>query len=140
MLPNLLNTNEIKDAAGAEVEFTRRSSSTVDGTEFYAVTAGPATPNTLKIKHAESGTGTSKIRRSVTRFDVSSAGQVDSSKTMAASAYLVLISPIGNMTDTTLSKKALAELMSFTATTGAATTVLFDCSGSGAGVLINGTD
>jgi hypothetical protein len=70
------------------------------------------------------------------RFDKDIAGASGDSR--AVTAYVVLDSPIGDLAATTEVKNVLANLMSFLATTGAATTVLFDCTGNGAVVLVNG--
>lgn len=137
MLSNLLNTNEIKDAAGAEVEFTRLSLG--DRTsEFAKVSESPNLPQRLVIRHQETGVGMKKRRRSVIRFDLTSISGVDSATPITDSAYVVLDSPVGASTSSAQAAKALAHLMSFLATTGAATTVLFDGTGNGAKTLLNG--
>lgn len=138
MLPSSLVTNEIKNAAGVEVEFELQGHG--DRTSTYAQKNEPPNqPHRLSIKHAESGAGTSLRRRSVVRFDKTVNGQVDTSKPANIGIYTVADIPIGNLTAMTEPMNVLAELMSFLATTGAATTVLFDCSGHGASTLINGT-
>lgn len=135
MLSNSLVTNEVKDAAAAEVEFSRLSQ--LDrSTEFAKVGEAPNAPYRLKISHQETGVGDNARRRSVVRFDK---GLVCANlPTKTVSAYCVLDVPIGVMQDTTEAKNVLANLMSFLATTGAATTVLFDCTGNGASTLISG--
>lgn len=137
MLTNTLNTNEIKDSAGAENEFTRLSIG--DRSTIYAVIGeNPALPHRLSISHSESGSGVSRRRRSVVRFDKSAAGNIDATRVEKASAYIVYDYPVGNVTSDTLGKIVLANLLSFCATTGAATTVLFDCTGNGAVCLVSG--
>jgi hypothetical protein len=137
-LANTLNTNEIKDNAGTEVEFEFRRG---DGSskEFKKITELPGFPHRLKVSHNESGAGVSKRRRSVLRFDLANTGYVDATKQIQTSAYLVLDIPVGNIGAYTDAAKVLANLMSFVATTGAASTVLFDGTGTGAAALINGT-
>lgn len=137
MLSNTLVTNEIKNAAGAEVEFSRISSEKRE-TMFAQANETPALPHRLNVKHQESGTGVSLRRRSLVRFDKSVAGQVDSTKTEKISGYIVMDTPVGNLTTMSEPQNVLAEVLSFCATTGAATTVLFDCTGNGAKCLING--
>jgi hypothetical protein len=135
MLPNILNTNEVKDAAGVEVEFNPWAS--VDRSKTYAAAGESyAAPHRLKISHQESGSGVRMRRRSVVRVDKTTTG-VDSSP-VTVSAYLVLDVPVGDLSANTEAKNVIAELLSFCATTGAATTVLFDCTGNGASVLISG--
>lgn len=137
MLANTLNTNEIKNAAGTEVEFSRLQTSGRT-TEFAAIGESPSAPHRMSIRHAESGSGTEQRRRSVLRIDKTVAGQVDTTKACRNSFYIVGDLNIGNLTSLAEPKNVLAELLSFAATTGAATTVLFDCSGNGADALING--
>lgn len=137
MLSNTLNTNEIKNAAGVEVEFTRLSQSD-RSTVFAQVGEAPSSPHRLMLSHQESGTGMKKRRRSLVRFDKTVISGVDSVTPITVSAYVVLDIPVGAMTAATEASNVLAELMSFCATTGAATTVLFDCTGNGARELLNG--
>jgi len=138
MLSNTLNTNEIKDAAGAEIEFTRLSISDRD-TIFAKISESPALPHRLSIKHQEVGAGLAKRRRSVVRIDKTSVSTVDSATPVTTSAYVVLDAPVGAITASTEPAAVLANLMSFLATTGSGTTVLFDGSGNGAASLLNGS-
>ena len=137
-LPTDLNTNQIKKADGAEVEFTHRRQ---EGTlhEYLQVGEAPGQPHRLRIQHEETGSGTSRVRRTLVRFDKSQQGQTDTTKTITCSAYLYLVIPVGNINDYQLAKDTLAELMSFMASTGADTTIKFDCTGTGASAAINGT-
>lgn len=137
MLTNTLNTNEVKDSAGTEVEFSRLSTD-ARSTVFAQITETPALPHRISISHTEIGSGVDLRRRSVIRVDKTVNGQVDTTKPAKISPYVVIDIPIGNLTAYTEAKNALAELMSFLATTGAGTTVLFDCSGNGANALISG--
>lgn len=137
MLNNSLTTNEVKNAAGTEVEFSRLMTND-RSTEFSQVGEAPALPHRLKISHQETGKGFTSRRRSVVRFDKSVASTIDATKTVTVSAYMVLDAPIGAMAANTEFGNVLAELMSFCATTGAATTVLFDCTGNGANALLSG--
>jgi len=137
MLSNTLNTNEIKNKAGTEVEFSRLSTSDRK-TEFAQIAETPALPHRLNIAHQETGAGIKQRRRSVIRIDKTVASGVDATVPVVCSAYVVVDAPIGALTSMDEPKNALAELMSFCATTGAGTTVLFDCTGNGADALING--
>lgn len=138
MLANLLNTNEVKNSAGTEVEFSRQRTSD-RSVEYVQVNEPPATPHRLKISHLETGTGLKARRRSVVRFDKTSISTVDSITPVTSSAYLVLDIPKGGLLTTAEPANVLAELMSFCATTGAATTVLFDGTGNGAAALLAGS-
>jgi len=137
MLTNTLNTNEVKIAAGTEVEFTRLSIG-VRSTEFALIGENPALPHRLIISHQESGVGTSRRRRSVVRFEKSIAGHIDATAVIKGSAYLVLDNPIGNVTTAVLATDLIANLLSFCASLGASTTILYDGTGNGATALISG--
>lgn len=137
MLANTLNTNEIKNAAGTEVEFSRLSQGERT-TVFAKIGETPSAPLRLGIKHSETGEGIDTRRRSLVRLDLTVTGQVDATRSEVCSFYIVGDIPVGNLTSNAEPKNALAMLLSFCATTGAATTVLFDCTGNGASVLIDG--
>jgi hypothetical protein len=138
MLSKTLVTNEVKNASGTEVEFSQIDSNgrTI---EYAAVGETPSAPHRLSVKHVEVGAGIDKRRRSLIRFDKTIAGQVDTDKPVIVSAYAVVDLPVGNMTAYTEANNVLAELMSFCASLGASTTILYDCTGSGASTLIAGT-
>lgn len=137
MLSNTLNTNEIKNSAGTEVEFSRLSTSDRQ-TVFAQISETPSAPHRMTIGHQESGSGMKQRRRSVIRFDKTVISGVDSVTPITVSAYAVLDFPIGASTSSAEAANVLAELMSFLATTGAATTVLFDGTGNGATALLTG--
>jgi hypothetical protein len=78
-------------------------------------------------------------RRSVQRVDKSFISEVDGESIVKGFFQITCDLPIGHMTDYDEAKTMAANLMSFFATTGAGTTVLFDCSGYGAAALVNGS-
>lgn len=134
-----LVTNEIKNAAGTEVEFGRLGDGPTPRSAVHAqVSEAPALPHRLNIAHQEQGQGLKKRRRSVVRFDKTVTSTIDNSTPVTVSAYMVLDAPVGAMATSAEFSNVLAELMSFCATTGAATTVLFDCTGNGAKTLLEG--
>jgi hypothetical protein len=137
MLSNTLNTNEIKNSAGTEVEFSRLSSSD-RSTLFAQITETPSLPHRLTISHQEIGTGIKRRRRGVVRFDKTVMSGVDATVPVTISAYCVLDSPIGALTANTDPTHVLAELMSFMASLGASTTILYDGTGNGAATLLSG--
>lgn len=137
MLSNSLVTNEIKNAAGTEEEFSRISSSDRQ-TVFAKVSEAPSAPHRLTISHLESGSGLTKRRRSLVRFDKTVISTVDSSTPVVVSAYVVLDAPVGALLAGTELTNVLANLQSFVSTTGAATAVLFDGTGNGATALLSG--
>lgn len=133
----VLNTNEVKDAAGVEVEFTHRNA---EGRKhlYQKIGESPSAPHRLGINHSETGAGLKARRRSVVRFDKTFTSQVDAVTPVVASAYVVVDLPVGHMTTSAEAANVLANAMSFVCTTGAGTTVLFDGTGTGAKCLLNG--
>lgn len=138
MLSNTLVTNEVKNSAGTEVEF-QRISMNERSTVFAKSGEAPATPHRLAISHQETGSGIKKRRRSVVRVDIGSVSTVDTVTPVTTSAYIVLDNPIGAVTANTEAKNALANIMSFIASLGASTTILYDGTGSGAVALLDGS-
>lgn len=137
MLSNTLNTNEIKNSAGTEVEFSRLSTSD-RSTVFAQSSETPSAPHRLTISHQESGSGLKKRRRSLVRFDKTVISGVDNITPVTVSAYAVLDHPVGASTSNAEAANVLAELMSFMASLGATTTILYDGSGNGANALLTG--
>lgn len=137
MLSNTLNTNEIKNSAGTEVEF-HRLSTVGRSTEFAQITETPALPHRMSIAHQEIGSGIKRRRRSVVRFDKTIVSTVDSVTPVTISAYAVLDCPVGAITANTEPTNVVAELLSFCASLGASTTILYDGTGNGASALLNG--
>jgi len=133
-----LVTNEIKNSAGTEVEFTRLSTGPGRETVFRQVAESPSLQHRLTVKHVESGTGFNLRRRSLVRFDKTVASTVDSTKLVTVSAYAVMDIPVGGLLALTEPGHVCAELMSFLASLGASTTILYDGTGSGAVCLLNG--
>jgi len=137
MLANTLNTNEIKNSAGTGVGFQRLS--TADRSTLYAqISETPSQPHRLSIAHQESGVGMKKRRRSLVRFDKTVISGVDNITPITISAYAVADVPTGAMSSDAETKNVLAELMSFMASLGASTTILYDNTGNGAVVLKDG--
>jgi hypothetical protein len=137
MLTNTLNTNEIKNSAGTEVEFTRLSIAD-RSTVFAQISESPASPHRLTISHQESGSGIAKRRRSVVRFDKTVVSTVDSVTPVVVSAYIVLDHPVGGLVAAPEPTHGIADLLSFCASLGASTTILYDGTGNGATVLLSG--
>jgi hypothetical protein len=137
MLGNTLNTNEIKNSAGTEVEFQRLS--TADrSTVFAQITEAPSTPHRLTISHQETGAAIKRRRRSLVRFDKTVMSTVDATLPVVISAYIVLDSPVGALIANTEPTNVVAEVMSFCASLGASTTILYDGTGNGAATLLSG--
>jgi len=136
MLSNTLNTNEVKNAAGTEVEFSRLATSD-RSTVFAQISENPSQPHRLSISHQESGSGIKRRRRSVVRVDKTIISPVDSVTPVTVSAYVVLDIPSGALTTGTEAANVLAELGSFTHTNASAT-LLYDGTGNGSGALLSG--
>jgi hypothetical protein len=138
MFPTNLTTNEVKNASGTEIEFLRQS---VTGRETVFAKSGEA-PNLLHriaIRHAEIGSGFKLRRRSQLRVELQHTSDVDNETTVSSLFYVVGDLPVGAIAVYTNPKLALANLISLLASTGADTTIKFDCTGYGADALINGT-
>lgn len=136
MLPTNLNTNEVKDNSGAEVEFSRLS--TLDRSVTFAqVSETPNLPHRIKVSHQETGEGNARRRRSVLRVDKSVLGV--SGTPRVVSSYIVTDIPVGDISSLITAANVQAELMSLFASTGADTTIKFDNSGYGADALKNGS-
>lgn len=138
MLSNTLVTNEIKNSAGTEIEFSRISSGEGRKTTFRSATETPNKPYRMSVSHQETGSGINLRRRSLIRFDKTVASDVDTAKLVTISAYSVLDAPVGALTTTAEFAHVVANLMSFLASLGASTTILYDCTGNGAATLLSG--
>jgi hypothetical protein len=136
MLSNTLVTNEVKNAAGTEQEFLRVGSEG-RATEFRVSGETPSRPHRLKVSHQEVGSGINRRRRSRIGFFKDVNGDVTDS-VASVQAYIVLDSPVGNLDSNTEPTNVLANLISFVASLGASTTILYDGTGTGAVCLLNG--
>lgn len=134
-----LTTNEVKDSSGTEVEFLRRQSPPGNNDTFFAKSGEQYNlPVRLRIAHLETGVGSKRTRQSLIRFDETSIGS-DSVTPVVCSFMMKSIIPVGLLSAQTVPKNTIAYGMSFLASLGASTTILYDCTGSGAVVLLNGT-
>jgi hypothetical protein len=137
MLSDTLNTNQIRNAASAEVEFQHREA--IGRTRVFAqVGESFAYPHRLTIKHQESGSGIDTVRRSVTRVDKTIVSQVDPTRNVVISVYEVAVIPVGHLTSTTEAANVIAELGSFVNSTDGAT-MLHNGTGNGQVCLLNGS-
>lgn len=136
MIPANLVTNEVKNAAGTEEEFLRQYTS--ERKLIFAKSGEvPNRPHRLTISHQETGSGVDLRRRSLVRIDKTIAGVSGVPRTI--SSYWVSDVPIGDIADYTEVKNANANLMSFMASQGATTTILYDNTGYGADAVTSGT-
>jgi len=137
MLSDTLNTNEVKDAAGVEVEFERKLAN--DRSKVYQEIDGAyATPHLITVSHSETGTGLKQVRRSLARVDLTVISDVDDVTPVTASAYKVVSIPQGALLTNAAAKKVLAELDSFCSTLGTST-ILLDGTGLGNAALLAGS-
>lgn len=135
MLPNTLNTNEVKNSSGTEVEFSRRLTNG-STTEFVQVAETPNLPHRMRVAHTEVGKSAGARRRSLVQFSKTVQG-VDGQPARIV-AQCTVDFPVGNLATMAEPTNVLAELQSFLSTTGAGTTVLFNGTGNGAVCLLNG--
>lgn len=137
-LPTNLTTNEVKDASGVEVEFLFLDK---QGRKLVFAKNGetPSQQYRLTVQHQEIGTGIDARRRSNCRIDKNIVSAVDGASIKPITVSTTIDIPIGHLLTLDEAKAVMANMMSFLATTGAATTVLFDCTGYGAAALVNGS-
>jgi len=137
MLPTTLNTNEVKNSAGTEVEFGRLKS---EGRTLIYAASGEvySRPHRLTISHLENGVGLKRRRRSLVRFDKTVMSDVETTTPVTISIYAVADLPIGALATTTEAYHVNAELISFLASLGASTTILYDGTGNGSSALLTG--
>jgi hypothetical protein len=136
MLPTTLNTNEVKDSAGTEVEFGRLSTSDRK-LVFAKVGEAPNLIHRITIQHGESGTGLNRIRRSNLSTDLQVDG--DDGNPVAIKISTTYQIPVGNLAAYTAVTTAAANHNSLLTSRGASTTILFDGTGYGTEALINGS-
>ncbi len=138
MLSNTLVTNEIRNKAGAEVEFNRLSL-TDQKTVYAASTELPNSPHRLTISHEESGKGFNLRRRTSVRFDKThDAAGTEAPQQTRTSVYMVLDTPIGAVINYDETLNLIAELVSFMAGNGTADLLKYDGTGTGTAAVING--
>jgi hypothetical protein len=137
MLSNTLNTNEVKNSAGTEVEF-HRIRTNGGQTVFAQIAEVPSLQHRLTLSHQETGSGLKQRRRSVVRVDKTTISGVDDVTPITTSAYLVLDFPIGASETSAEAANVIAEVVSFVASLGANTTILYDGTGNGAVALLTG--
>jgi hypothetical protein len=137
MLANTLNTNEVKNSAGTEVEFEHVENLPGRGRVFRQIGESPNLKHRFSIRHQELGSGADERRRSALQFIKEFAGVSGVERKVVAT--LTLDIPVGDISDLTNPTTVMAELMSFVASLGATTTILYDGTGNGAAALINGS-
>lgn len=137
-LSNTLNTNEIKNSAGTGIAFQHLEQA---GRKHVFAQTGeaPALQHRLTVSHVEIGSGINLRRRSMVRIDKDVMSTVDTTKKVTISSYNVTDSPVGALLAFTEVTNVVAELLSFCASKGASTTILYDGTGNGADCLINGS-
>lgn len=135
-IPTTLNTNEVKNAAGSEVEFALREIN--GGTRVFRQVGEPFNrPHSFTFKTEEVGEGFNKVRKTMNRIDKVVASDVDPTKLVRVSTYTVVIAPCGALTTNAEVANVFAELGSFNHTLGTNTHV-YDGTAPGAKALING--
>lgn len=137
MLSLTLNTNELKNAAGTEVEFQSLDKQ-ARSHQYALITESPSLPHRVMVSHQETGKGVKRRRRSMVRVDKTTLSTVDSVTPVTTSAYIVGDFPVGAITAMDEPKNVMAELGSFVFTTGGTSTFLYDGSGNGAQAILTG--
>jgi len=136
MLTSTLNTNEVKNSAGTEVEFGKLDN---EGrkTIWAQKPESPSLIHRITINHSETGKSMKQRRRSVLRVDKTVISGVDSITPITVSAYIVLDAPVGAMSSIAEATNVLAELGSLAFTAGT-NVFLYDGSGNGCSALLDG--
>lgn len=138
MLPESLNTNQVKDSAGAEREFIHKLY-TNDGSKriFAASNEVYNLQHRLAIAHMELATGVDKRRRSMTQVIKEILGVSGVKRKIVWTNSLEI--PVGDLDSNDEVENVMAEGMSFVASDGSSTTILYNCTGSGALCLRDGS-
>jgi len=137
MLNDALTTNEVKNSSGTEVEFNLISGTVGRTKEWSQKDETPNLRHRLSLAHRELGNGEALRRQSKLSIFKEVAGASGVKRRIVCNVTCDL--PVGDLANTTEAKNALAELMSVLASTGASTTILYDCTGNGANALITGS-
>jgi len=138
-LPLVLNTNEIKDSAGASINFERLGDAMERKLTFFKTGEAPAYQHRLGISHQEIGSGLKGRRRSQVWARKTHISTVDNVTPVTSLFYTVSDIPIGAITSFTEPYTVFANLLSFLASKGASSTILFNGTGYGAECLILGS-
>jgi len=136
MLPDTLNTNQVRTSAGVEVELqlTLNEGRLKQWEKFPAV---PSKPIKLVVQHQVISKDFKERRRSKIGVAIRHASEVDPTILVDSQAYIVIDTPQGAMNTTTVLADSIAMLLSFVGTTDG-TTLLLNGNGNGAQALLNG--
>jgi hypothetical protein len=138
MLPESLNTNQVKNAAGTEVEFIHKAYANDGSKRIYASTAEVYNLwHRLHVAHQDLGTGVDKRRRSMNQVLLEILGASGVKRKIVGTLSLDI--PVGDLANQDGTKLVMANLLSFNASLGASTTILYDCTGSGAVAILDGS-
>jgi hypothetical protein len=138
-LPVNLTTNEVKDRAGVEVQFLFFDDSPPRTRVYGRDAEAPNLPERIKVQHREVGKPGVTLRRQSNILFTKTVMGSDTVTPVTIRGSISLDVPQGAINDFNAVKDVVAYMNSFMATTGAATTVLFDGTGYGSAALINGT-
>jgi len=140
MISDNLNTNQVKNAAGTEIEFELKSRSE-NRAEWKKTSEVPGLPFRLVVQHQNIGSGVNQRRRSNLSILKLNQGGIDALKSVKTVCSFTLDIPVGNMPNQNLddAKEVLAAAISMIASTGADTVVKFDGTGTAASALLNET-
>lgn len=138
MLPESLNTNQVKNSAGAEVEFSHKLYAN-DGSKrvFAANDEAYNLQHRLAVAHQELGTGVDKRRRSMCQVTKEVTGVSGVKRKIVTTMSSDI--PVGDLDSNDEVENVQAELMSFVASDGSSTTILYNGTGSGAVALRDGS-
>lgn len=138
MLTDTLNTNQVKNSNGTEIEFQHQQSIGRSRT-FSKIGESPALPHRIEIAHQETGDGLNRIRRTkvgVTKFVTS---EVDPTKITKIRCTMTFEIPEGHLTSMAEPTNVFANCISCLASTGADTVIKFDGTGTFAAAALSGS-
>jgi hypothetical protein len=133
MLPNTLVTNEVKNAAGTELEFGRQKEEGPSVTFKYKLEP-PNLPHYIRFSHREVGKGTELRSQSVEEVVKTVVGV--SGVPRKVITRITTDFPIGDLATMDEPKNVLAEAGSLAFLDGTGTTFLFAGTGLGASALL----
>jgi hypothetical protein len=136
-LADNLNTNELKNEAGTEVEYLNFDKGS-RMKEWFKSGEVPGLPSHLKIQHREIGEGVDKKRQSNISLYITEIGSVDTTKQAKSIGSFSTTVPIGNIPNFAKITTVMACLGSLCYTNGT-NTFVYDGTTPGAAALINGT-
>lgn len=136
-LPDNLDANQVRNAAGVEVEFQHKAWPTATSREYAQVGEAYNLEHRLRIAHTEIGSGLDKRRRSLSQVRKQVVGVSGVTRQIIVNTSVEI--PVGDLNSNDEVENVLAEAGSFMYLTGADATFLYAGTGSGCTALKDGS-